>query len=167
MRHVEMNKRSDPVNSNAKNSTLRRRLWRYVPLIVWIAVIFISSSALLRGNNTSRIIRPLLLWLFPDITEENLLLTHFAVRKAAHFTEYAILALLAVRAFAGSSREWLRRNWFTFSLLLVILLSLTDEFHQSFVPSRVGTIYDSMIDMAGGLTALVLCALWRRQKAKA
>ena len=45
--------------------------------------------------NTSRIIRPLLLWLFPDISEASLAYLHILVRKAAHFTEYAVLALLA------------------------------------------------------------------------
>jgi len=42
------------------------------------------------------------------------------------------------------------------SLALIVTYALIDEYHQSFVPSRTASIYDSMIDMAGGLTALLI-----------
>jgi VanZ family protein len=131
------------------------RVWRYLPLALWMSLIFFASTGELSASNTSLIVRPLLLWLFPDISEARIALAHFLVRKAAHFTEYAILAFLAARAFRGSFHEWLRRRWFIISLLLIILYALSDEFHQSFVPSRTASIYDSMIDIAGGLAALL------------
>lgn len=99
------------------------------------------------------------LWLFPHLSEETLQILQFVVRKAGHFTEYAILALLAARAFRTSSRELLRARWFWVSLLLIVVYSLSDEFHQSFYPSRTASIYDSIIDSLGGLTALALLAL--------
>jgi VanZ family protein len=139
-----------------RSQTRRERFWRYGPLVIWMLLIFLASTGELSAANTSRILRPLLLWLFPDISEEGLTRAHFLVRKAAHFTEYAILALLAARAFITSTHERLRRIWFITALLLVILYSLSDEYHQSFVPSRTASVYDSFIDMAGGLTALVL-----------
>jgi VanZ family protein len=128
-----------------------------------MTLIFFFSTGELSASNTSLIVRPLLLWLFPSIGEETLNLAHFLVRKAAHFTEYAILALLAARAFRSSSQQTLRR-WFTSSLLLVIFYALSDEYHQTFVPSRTGSIYDSLIDMTGGLAALLLLVLWSRRK---
>ena len=85
------------------------------------------------------------------------------LRKAGHVTEYAILAWLAARAFTASSRELVRSRWFWLSLLVVIAYSLGDEFHQSFVPSRTGSIYDSLIDSLGGLTMLALLALGKRR----
>lgn len=142
------------------------RVRRYGPLILWLAFIFFASTGEFSAENTSRIIRPLLLWLFPGISEERLALAHFLIRKAAHFTEYAILAFLAARAFSTSSKEMLRRRWFFISLAIVVLYALTDEYHQSFVPSRTSSIYDSLIDMSGGLTLLCLYALWRWRKAK-
>lgn len=143
------------------------RFRRYAPLILWMLLIFLASTGELSASNTSRIVRPLLLWLFPGISEEALLRVHFMVRKAAHFTEYALLAIFAARAFITSSHERLRRAWFHVAFLLVVLYSFSDEYHQSYVASRTGTIYDSLIDIAGGLTALVVYALWRRRKAKA
>lgn len=149
-----------------ESHTRRERFWRYAPLVVWMLVIFLASTGELSAPNTSRILRPLLLWLFPNISEERLTSAHFFVRKAAHFTEYAILAFFAARAFITSSHESLRRAWFFVALLLVVIYSLSDEYHQSFVASRTGSIYDSLIDIAGGLTALAAFAIWRKPKEK-
>jgi len=135
------------------------RLWRYGPLILWAAFIFVASTRLMSASNTTTILRPVMLWLFPNISEATLSLIHSMIRKAGHFSEYAIFALLAARAFRTSSRELLRKRWFWASLLLVVVYALGDEFHQSFVPSRTASIYDSMIDTFGGLTALVFLTI--------
>ncbi len=71
--------------------TTRERTWRYAPLIIWMLLISFASSNEFSAINTSRIVRPLLLWLFPNISEESTRLAHFLVRKAAHITEYAVL----------------------------------------------------------------------------
>jgi VanZ family protein len=140
------------------------RVWRYAPLVLWMGFIFFASTGEFSAGNTSRIIGPLLRWLFPEISDEKLLLAHFITRKVAHFIEYAILAWLAARAFSTSSHPTLRRRWFLLSLLLVISYSLLDEYHQSFVPTRTGSIYDSFLDMSGGLAALLLYTLWRKRR---
>lgn len=144
----------------------RGRVWRYGPLAAWVGLIFFASTGNLSGENTSLIIRPLLLWLFPGIAETELLRAHLLIRKAAHFTEYAVLALLAARAFLTSSRTRLRRRWAVAALLLVVACALLDEYHQSFVPARGGSIYDSMIDTAGGASALAFVHLWRTRRCR-
>jgi VanZ family protein len=82
------------------------------------------------------------------------------VRKAAHVTEYAILALLAARALRTSGLAALRRSWLPASFVFVAAVALVDEYHQSLLPSRTGTIYDSLLDMTGGAAALACLALW-------
>ncbi len=134
----------------------QHRLWRYGPLVLWAALIFIGSTDLLSASNTGGLLGRLVLWLLPHASEATLRTLHFVIRKARHFTEYAIFAVLLARAFRTSSRELLRSHWFWFSLLLLVAYSLSDEIHQSFVASRTGSIYDSMIDAAGGLTALLV-----------
>jgi VanZ family protein len=141
---------------------VRRRLWRYGPLVAWMCFVLGASSASFSASNTSRIIRPLLLWLFPDISEASLASVHLLIRKAAHFSEYAVLALLAARAFRTSRRGQLRRLWWLAACALVVCVALVDEYHQSFLPSRTGTIYDSLLDTAGGAAALACAALWLR-----
>src|SRR4030081_858317 len=122
---------------------VHHRLARYGPLILWAVLIFIGSTDLLSAAHTGGSVRRALLWLFPTLSEETLQVLHTLVRKAGHFTEYFIFASLASRAFRTSWRELLRNRWFMASLLLVVVYSLSDEFHQSFHPSRTASIYDS------------------------
>lgn len=139
---------------------------RYGPVLVWLAVIFYASTGDFSASNTSRIVGPLVRWLFPEITEPALLQIHFFVRKAAHFFEYAVLAVLAARAFLGSPRARLRRNWPASAFALVAACALLDEFNQSFDAARTGTIYDSLLDMSGGAAALAALVLLRRRGLK-
>ncbi|MGB8507449.1 MAG: VanZ family protein [Pyrinomonadaceae bacterium] len=150
-----------PTRAGEGESMRGGRLWRYGPLALWLGFITYASTGSFSASNTSRIIRPLLLWLFPRMTEGALLEVHFLVRKAAHFTEYAVLALLAERAFRSSSRAWLARRPWLASFALVAIYALLDEYHQSFVASRTASIYDSMIDATGGACALICLSAWR------
>lgn len=133
-----------------------RTISRYLPLLLWMAFISFASTGNFSAGNTSRIIGPFVLWLFPNTTPETLLVIHGMTRKLAHFVEYALLGILAARAFRGSPGPALRARWFLISLAVVVVYALIDEYHQSFVPSRTGTIYDSLIDIAGGLAALLV-----------
>jgi VanZ family protein len=133
-----------------------RFLGRYLPLVIWLGFISFASSNSFSAANTSRIIGPLVLWLFPYTSAETLATIHFTIRKIAHFTEYAILGFLAARAFRTSPRPAISQRWFLICATLVVVYALMDEYHQSFVPSRTASIYDSLIDMAGGLTALLV-----------
>lgn len=139
-----------------------RFLSRYVPLIAWLAFISFASSGSFSAGNTSRVIGPLILWLFPNTSAETLAIVHFTTRKLAHFTEYAILGFLAARAFRTSPRPAISSRWFLISATLVVTFALMDEYHQTFVPTRTGSIFDSLIDIAGGLTALLLVRRRRR-----
>src|SRR2546421_11565760 len=138
------------------------RFRRYGPLVLWAVVIFVGSGDVLSGSHTSILLRAVR-WLFPNVRDESLAVFHLLVRKAGHLTEYAILATFAARAFRTSSHDLLRRHWFWFSLLLAIAYALIDEFHQSFVPSRTASIYDSLIDSVGALIALTIIWLHHRK----
>lgn len=154
-----------PATGSAHLTSSRYRASRYLPLVLWAAIIFGASTGLMSGAHTNSIVRPVLIWLFPHASEATLQLVHDVVlRKGAHLTEYAIFALLAARAFRTSSHESVRSHWFLVSLLLVTIYALSDEFHQSFVHSRTPSIYDSLIDICGGLIALSLLALRRRHR---
>lgn len=137
-------------------SRLPRFVSHYLPLLVWLAFISFASSDNFSASNTSRIIGPLILWLFPNTSPETLAVVHFIVRKIAHFTEYAILGFLAARAFRTSPRPAINQRWFLICLTLIVVYALMDEYHQTFVPSRTASIYDSMIDVTGGLIALLI-----------
>jgi len=135
---------------------VKSSLSRYLPLIAWLAFMSFASSGSFSAGNTSRIIGPLILWLFPRTSPETLAVIHFITRKIAHFTEYAILGFLAARTFRTSSHQAIASRWFLICVTLIVVYALVDEYHQSFVPSRTASLWDSLIDMAGGLTALII-----------
>ena len=150
--------------ANLKISGWRGRLNAYAPLFLWIGVIFFLSSQQGSMSRTSVFIRPILLFLFPDAPEETLKIYHGYVRKFAHFAEYFVLAFFAFRAFRWSPSEFLRKYPFLVSLILVFSIALLDEFNQSFLTSRTSSIWDVLLDTAGGLTMLGILYFWNSSK---
>ncbi len=72
------------------------RAW--LPVVLWMTVIFVASTDLMSSAHTSRIIGPVLRWLIPGISDNAIGNVQFIVRKGGHMTEYAILAGLFWRA---------------------------------------------------------------------
>jgi VanZ family protein len=136
----------------------RRWLW-WLAVGLWIAVVLGLSSDQFSAESTSRLIGPLLRWLFPTLSAETQQLLHYYVRKGAHAFEYAVLATLTYRALRESSSV---RRAAGFALALVVAVAVADETHQAFVAARSGSAIDVSIDVAGGATALLLLAGIRR-----
>ncbi len=144
------------MTDNLQKSKWRGRIIRYAPLLLWIGVILFASTTNASMSNTSRFIRPLLIFFFPSAPEETLIIYHGYIRKFAHFAEYAALAFFASRAFWSSSSEIVRKYWFVFALGLAALIASIDEYNQSFNPARTGSIYDFLLDVSGGIFMLLI-----------
>jgi VanZ family protein len=128
------------------------------PPIIWMSAIFFFSTDIFSGNNTGSPLWEVLGFIYPGLTHELFNSIHFYLRKAGHFSVYAILALLLFRGFrSGAVMRW-RWNWALASLLVVVFYAALDEYHQTFTRHRSGSIYDSMIDASGGVAAMAL--LW-------
>jgi VanZ family protein len=135
----------------------------WLPLLLWMTVIFGASTSLGRPENTSRFIVPILLWLNPHMSKETIDQVHFVVRKTAHFVEYAMLGLLLWRAVYYEPALAARRSRsFFLALLLAALYAASDEFHQSFVPGREAAVSDVMLDTCGA--GLGLAAVWTARR---
>ena len=148
---------------------LRSFIKYWVPVLVWLAPIFAASSDSGSFGHSSRLIAPLVRWLFPHVTEETVHAVVVFVRKCAHVTEFGILALLLWRALRKPDRNN-RRPWYwshaLLTVALVMLYAASDEFHQRFVPSRDASVMDVMIDTGGAVLALFLVwciGRWRRR----
>jgi len=104
---------------------------RWLPVLVWAGVIFALSSipSLNSGLGT---------W-------------DFVLRKCAHMTEYAILAVLLVRA-TGS---------YAWAFALAVAYAATDEVHQLFVRGRHGSAVDVAIDALGAVIGLAVVSRLR------
>jgi len=136
-----------------------RRFVRYwMPAIVWMAVIFLGSTDMLSAAHTSRFLVPFLRWLDPQISLAALNAIQFGIRKLAHLTEYAILAALLWRALRGGTRWQAKMSILLFlTWIACAIFAASDEFHQSFVPSRTSSPIDVMIDVTGALIGLAIC----------
>lgn len=95
---------------------------------------------------------------YPAAKQEALVsLLTVIVRKGAHFSEYALLSMLAFSAFRRVKRHSLR--WL-FAVLFSFVYSCSDEFHQTFVPGRAGLFRDVILDTSGAaFGALAACFL--------
>jgi len=134
----------------------------WLPVIAWMALIFAASTDLMSSQRTSRIIGPLLRWLFPNISEGAIRAVQTVVRKGAHLTEYAVLALLLWRArrqpVKHDTRPWSWREA-ALTIFLAGLFAATDELHQAFVATRFASALDVLLDTSGA--ALGMLGLWR------
>jgi VanZ family protein len=134
--------------------------------IIWMSVIFFFSTDNFSGDNTGSLLRKIVSFIYSGVTQEVFASIHFYVRKAGHFTVYAILALLLFRAFrSGDGVRW-RLRWALSSLLVAFIYALSDEYHQTFTRHRSGSIYDSLIDGLGAATALLSVWLFGRKSRK-
>jgi VanZ family protein len=138
-----------------------RRLKPWLPAIAWAILISLASTDTFSSSHTSKIIIPVLHWLFPHASAEALDRLHFFIRKTAHFTEYFVFSFLLLRAVRGEQRGWQLR-WAIAALAIAAGYSALDEFHQSFVPSRTASPWDSLLDTSGAAVAQIVLWLWFR-----
>jgi VanZ family protein len=138
----------------------------WVPLVIWLGVIFFGSTDLMSAEHTSQIIAPFLRWLRPDISPETIAQVQFLVRKAAHLAEYAILAMLLWRAIIRGTNAERKRAVFVSIWLVATLVAALDEYHQSFVPSRGAAWGDVLIDSGGAIFGLLVGSSWPRRARK-
>src|SRR3954470_17134565 len=115
-----------------------------------MSLIFFGSSDSKSYTHSSRLIEPFLHWLFPHMAQAHIEAIHHVIRKCAHLTEYAVLAMLLWRAVRKDSRPWSWREA-TIAVLIVFLYASTDELHQMFVPTRTPMISDVFIDTSGAV----------------
>lgn len=167
---------------------MKKKLLLWLLLIGWMFVIFLFSAqnADTSSRLSSGILHRFVLSLLPESAVANQELVHtleFLLRKAAHMTEYAILAILAfaqLRQYIPvnlgktdrkhgeiqkkkASVLLLHRPFFQLLLVccFVFLYACTDEFHQRFISGRSGNLRDVLIDTTGGLLGglfFLLCA---------
>jgi VanZ family protein len=114
---------------------MKRFLSLWLPVILWAAFIYYLSSI--------PYLRITMAWY------------DLILRKLAHLFVYAVLARLLARALTGST-FWSWKKIFWSSLALSFLYACSDEYHQTFVPGRVGCLHDVLIDTFAAWVALGL-----------
>ncbi len=124
----------------------------YALAVLWTACVLLASSDAFSAQHTGGGLQ----WLVRSLTGHTLSdlaleVTQFIIRKLAHLTEYGILGFLWSRALRGEERWTLRSS--AIAVLIALAVAITDEVHQSFVPSRTASPLDVVIDVCGALLA--------------
>ena len=139
----------------------------WLPVLIWLGVMYFGSSNLMSAEHTSRHIGPFLLWLNPGMSPEAIWITLVVVRKCAHVSEYAVLALLLWRALRSvPARRTKTLIVFGTVMLCCALFAASDEFHQAFVKSRTPSVRDVLLDVTGALLGLLIGARFARSHPK-
>jgi hypothetical protein len=149
------------------NSNRHDLLKAWIAATLWLILIAIESTAMLSAHNTSRILYPILHFLF-GMNWVRFEFWHFYIRKGGHVVGYAILSILLFRAWratlpAATHANWMLR-WANIAMLGTALVASLDEWHQSFIPSRTGAVRDVVLDTCAGIGAQVLVFLWLRAR---
>ena len=146
--------------------SIRKTPWRWIFLgtvILWMGFIFwMSALPAMESQDRSDALTLFFQRLFfpkwENLPEKEYLeaVGHLAffIRKAAHFTEFALLGVFLSLFFTTFAIQFNRR--FLFSLLIGVLYAAGDEIHQLFVENRDGTVFDVLVDSAGILLGCLL-----------
>jgi VanZ family protein len=130
----------------------------WLPVILWAGLIYFASTRHFAAANTSEPLISRLAKLLPAAPHSQLQRLHVIGRKFGHWFGYFVLALLLARAIEFEFPELPQPMKLGWTAALVSLYAVADEFHQSLVPNREGSVSDVLIDVSGGLSAIVLTA---------
>lgn len=134
----------------------------WIAAILWLIVIAIESTSYLSSANTSRILYPVLHFVF-GLDHPAFEFWHHYIRKAGHVFGYGLLCILLFRAWRSTLRSpgapnW-RISWATIAVFGTALVASLDEWHQTFLPSRTGRWQDVVLDTSAGIAAQILLFL--------
>lgn len=128
----------------------------WLPVAIGIGFIALESTELMGSNHTSGPLRWLWESLFGAVGNARWEAIHHFIRKSGHFFGYGAIGLF-----------WLRAWWMTLprsrfltdaclALLGTAMVASCDEWHQSCLPSRTGSVWDVLLDCCGAITLLLM-----------
>ena len=121
---------------------MKRFLALWLPVVVWMGVIFIGSSI-------ARV---------PRVGGET---TDGLVHRAAHVLEFAVLGALLLRA-TSNGRPVSKRE-IIITLIVIGFYGASDELHQRFTPGRSSEGSAVLFDVAGGAIGMWAWHRWARR----
>lgn len=113
---------------------MKKILYYWLPPLAWMLFIFFLSSRQRIGVSEVHIY-------------------NFIIFKSLHMIEYAILFFLLFRAIRTTFTDLSHHKALVVAAIFAILYGVSDEIHQTFVPTREGSVRDVVIDSVG----ILLC----------
>jgi VanZ family protein len=119
--------------------------------LVWTGLVLLLGSAYFSAELSGSILLPALRALAPALGHVQPHHLHAGIRKAAHVTEYGLLAVLWFQALAWR-RSAVTASWI--ALAICLACAVADEAHQSLLPDRTASARDVAIDTLGAAAAV-------------
>lgn len=130
-------------------------------MVLWLAIIALESTDLLSAQHTSGILYSIATALFGHIDPQRFAVFHAVVRKVGHFVGYGVLSVLFFRALRGTVAATVVRLC-ALSVAFTFMVAGLDEWHQTSLASRTGTLYDLALDTFGALCMQAAVLLTRK-----
>ena len=144
-----------------------RKAW-WLLTATWVVMIFGLSRAPYSSASSARFLSMVLDWLSISVLSQNLVPMNNLLRKSAHLTEYAVLAVFLYNSLKPARDPFWSGKAAFWALLASGSYSITDELHQRFVPGRHASLFDCLLDITGACVGLfvlfdVIVVLGRKQ----
>lgn len=153
---------------------MKRILW-IISTILWTGFIFYNSlmTGLESGSTSNSIVNIFLRFLNLFNIQIDPSFASLLIRKGAHFFEFFVLGLLVynvIKTFVLGKKKSIYKNINVYSFIFVLtyclLIAITDETIQYFVPGRYASIVDVMIDFSGSLFFVFIIVILNYKKIK-
>ncbi len=129
-----------------------KRILAVIPMLVVMIIIYRFSAG--TGEESGSLSLSIAEWVSNTFSNIGISIEpetlHLPIRKLAHMTEYAILAITAMWAFYGIKKRYV------IAFVVSVFYAMTDECHQFFVDGRAASVVDVMIDSVGAFLGLVV-----------
>lgn len=137
--------------------------------ILWMGLIAIESTNLLSADNTTSWLYPVFHF-FTGVDAERFVVWDYYIRKMGHFVGYFGLSLLLFGAWRETlqfspARRWALR-WAAIAFFMTALVASLDEWHQTHLISRTGSIRDVYLDSTAAFIAQIVVLLFIRFRHK-
>ena len=134
----------------------------WLPVAIGVGVIALESTELFGSNHTSGPLRWIWETIFGAVGNARWEVIHHLIRKSGHFFGYGFIGL-----------AWLRAWWMTLprsrflhdaflALLGTALVASCDEWHQTFLPNRTGSVWDVLLDCSGAIALQLAVYIYMR-----
>jgi VanZ family protein len=133
---------------------MRNLIYYWLPVVVCAALIIRATGRTFDSPHTSGALATFLGGVGLHLSTRTLATVNLAIRKTAHLTEYGILTALSFRAVREGRRGFVLR-WALIALAITACVASTDEFLQSFTPTRTSSPWDVVLDTVGGTVAML------------
>lgn len=125
--------------------------WLTLALFACLLIAIATRLPVFTGDSTEQLLEN------PFLDSEIL---NFFVRKMVHIVSFGTVAVLFLLAF------WKIKYRYFIGWFLATCYGAIDEWHQTFIPNRDGTVMDVFIDSTGAIIALICFYIYRNYRYK-